>query len=139
MKIFLYYIGKPRNAHANAMAKEYVQRVSHFARCEMREIVPARFDPFEKHPGAQYILLDPSGKVVNSQQLAAHFAKAEMAGRDMVFAIGGTDGLPEAWKPRASLMLSLSAMTFPHELARVMLSEQIYRAFTILRGHPYPR
>lgn len=139
MKIFLYYIGKPRDPRANAMSAEYVKRIARFTRCEMREIVPARFDPYEKHPAAQHVLLDPAGKVMNSQQLASHFAKAEMEGRDLVFVVGGADGLPEPWKPRASLLLSLSAMTFPHELARVMLSEQIYRAFTILRGHPYPR
>lgn len=139
MKIFLYYVGKPRNAHANAMAEDYVKRITHFARCEMREITPRRFDPYEKHPAAQRILLDPAGKVLPSGQLARLLETAEMEGRDLVFVIGGTDGLPEEWKPRASLLLSLSAMTFPHELARVMLSEQIYRAFTILRGHPYPR
>ncbi|HVT92474.1 MAG TPA: 23S rRNA (pseudouridine(1915)-N(3))-methyltransferase RlmH [Bryobacteraceae bacterium] len=139
MKIFLYYVGKPKNAHANAMAEDYVKRITHFARCEMREITPRRFDPHEKHPTAQRILLDPAGKVLPSGHVARLLEAAEMEGRDLVFVIGGTDGLPEEWKPRASLLLSLSAMTFPHELARVMLSEQIYRAFTILRGHPYPR
>jgi 23S rRNA (pseudouridine1915-N3)-methyltransferase len=66
-------------------------------------------------------------------------AKAEMEGRDLVFLIGGHDGLPQGWGARADLLLSLSAMTFPHELARAMLAEQIYRAFATLRGHPYPR
>jgi 23S rRNA (pseudouridine1915-N3)-methyltransferase len=56
-----------------------------------------------------------------------------------VFLLGGHDGLPPEWKPRADLLLSLSVMTFPHELARAMLAEQIYRAFTTLNGHPYPR
>jgi 23S rRNA (pseudouridine1915-N3)-methyltransferase len=53
--------------------------------------------------------------------------------------VGGADGLPPDWSPRADLLLSLSRMTFPHELARAVLAEQIYRAFTTLRGHPYPR
>jgi 23S rRNA (pseudouridine1915-N3)-methyltransferase len=57
----------------------------------------------------------------------------------MVFVIGGADGLPAEWRTRADLLLGLSAMTMPHELARVVLAEQIYRAFTALRGHPYPR
>jgi len=65
--------------------------------------------------------------------------KAEMEGRDLVFLIGGADGLPGGWAERADRRISLSPMTFPHELARVMLAEQIYRAFTTLRGHPYPR
>jgi 23S rRNA (pseudouridine1915-N3)-methyltransferase len=65
--------------------------------------------------------------------------QAEREAREIVFLIGGHDGLPPAWKTRADLLLSLSPMTFPHELARAMLAEQIYRAFTTLRGHPYPR
>ena len=65
--------------------------------------------------------------------------KAERDGRDLVFVIGGADGLPAEWKPRADLLLGLSPMTMPHELARVVLAEQIYRALTTLRGHPYPR
>ena len=66
-------------------------------------------------------------------------AKAEREARDLVFVIGGADGLPSGWRERAGLLLSLSAMTYPHELARVMLAEQVYRAFATLRGHPYPK
>ena len=62
-----------------------------------------------------------------------------MEGRDLAFLIGGADGLLPEWRPRADLLLSLSPMTFPHELARAMLAEQIYRAFATLRNHPYPR
>ena len=62
-----------------------------------------------------------------------------MEGRDLVFVVGGHDGLPAGWAARADLLISLSPMTFPHELARAMLAEQIYRAFASLRGHPYPR
>jgi len=58
---------------------------------------------------------------------------------DMVFVIGGSDGLPAEWRQRADVLLALSPMTMPHELARVVLAEQIYRALTTLRGHPYPR
>ena len=133
MKIFLYYIGKARDSHANAMAEEYIKRSGRFATCEMREIQPGRFDPWMKHPSARKILLDPAGRVLDSKKLAAFFD------RDLVFVIGGADGLPEPWKPRADLLLSLSALTMPHELARVVLAEQIYRALTTLRGHPYPR
>ena len=66
-------------------------------------------------------------------------AKAEMDGRDLVFVVGGHDGLPSGWAAKADLLLSLSSMTFPHELARAMIAEQIYRAFAILRKHPYVR
>ena len=133
MKIFLYYIGKARDAHANALAEEYIKRSGRYATCEMREIHPDRFDPWAKHPSIKKILLDPAGRAMDSPKLAGLFD------RDLIFVIGGAEGLPESWKPRADLLLSLSAMTMPHELARAVLAEQIYRALTTLRGHPYPR
>jgi len=139
VKIHLYFIGKPKDAHANALAADFVARTSHYARAEMREIQPARTDLWAKHPSALKVLLDPAGKPLDSPAFARFLAKAEMEGRDLVFVVGGHDGLPAGWAARADLLLSLSAMTFPHELARAMLAEQIYRAFTSLRGHPYPR
>ena len=139
MKLWVYFIGKPRDAHANAIAEEFLKRSSRYAACEMREIHPGRFDLFAKHPTAQKVLLDPAGKRFDSAQFTKLVEQAEHEARDLVFLIGGHDGLPAAWKPRADLQLALSPMTFPHELARAMLAEQIYRAFTTLRGHPYPR
>ena len=139
MKVFLYFIGKARDTHANAMAEEYIKRSTRFAKCEMREIHPLRFDPWAKHPTASKILLDPAGRSLDSAQFIALTEKHERDGKDMVFVLGGADGLPQSWRPRADLLLGLSAMTMPHELARVVLAEQIYRALTALRGHPYPR
>jgi 23S rRNA (pseudouridine1915-N3)-methyltransferase len=139
MKIFLYYIGKPRDEHANGMAEEYMRRASRYARVEMREIQPARFDPWEKHSSAAKILLDPAGKAMNSQQFAQLIATGEREGRDLVLLVGGASGLPDSWRDRGGQLVSLSALTFPHELARVLAAEQIYRAFTMLRGHPYPK
>ncbi len=139
MRVYLYYVGKARDAHANAMAAEYVKRTSRFVSCEMREIRPERSGIWEKHASARKILLDPAGRALDSAAMAKLAAKSEMEGRDMVFVVGGADGLPAGWRERADLLLSLSSMTFPHELARSMLAEQIYRAFATLRGHPYPR
>ena len=139
MKIFLYYIGKPRDQHANAIAADFTSRASRYAACEMREIRPERTDPWAKHPAARRILLDPAGKAMDTEAFVALVSRAEMEGRDLVFVVGGADGLPQEWRARADLLLSLSRMTFPHELARAMLTEQIYRAFATLRGHPYPR
>jgi len=133
LKIFLYYIGKPRDPHANAMAEEYIKRSGRFATCEMREIDPRRFDPWTKHPSVQKILLDPLGRALDSAHFAALF------NRDLAFVVGGADGLPEDWRSRADVLLSLSPLTLPHELARVVLAEQIYRALATLRGHPYSR
>ena len=139
MKIHVYYVGKPRDRHANAMAEEFLKRTSRWAKVEMREIQPRRTDPFAKHPSARAVALDPAGQTLSSAQFIALIQKAETAARDLVFLIGGADGLPNDWSGRADSRICLSRMTFPHELARVMLAEQIYRAFTTLRGHPYPR
>lgn len=137
--MFLYYIGKARDQHANGFASEFLKRSSRYADCEMREIVPQRFDLFAKHPSARKVFLDPAGRAMESAGFIQMVKRAEDEGQDLVFLVGGHDGLPPEWKPRADVLLSLSPMTFPHELARAMLAEQIYRAFTTLRGHPYPR
>jgi 23S rRNA (pseudouridine1915-N3)-methyltransferase len=105
----------------------------------MREIRPDRFDPWERHPAGMKVLLDDAGRSLDSAAFTALVDRAQREARDLVFLIGGADGLPPDWRPRADLLLSLSAMTFPHEFARVMLAEQVYRAATSLRGHPYPR
>ena len=139
MKVYLYYIGKPRDAHANRIAEDFVERASRYAPTKMQEIRPDRVDVFDKHPTAEHIYLDPAGRSLDSNAFARVFEKAEMTGRDLVFLVGGADGLPAAARSRAGMLLSLSAMTFPHELARAMLAEQIYPAFAILRNHPYPR
>jgi len=145
VKIFLYFIGRPKDPHTNAVAEDFVARAARYAPTEMREIrqaaldKPERADLWAKHPTARKIFLDPAGKPLDSAGFASLIAKSEMEGRDLVFLIGGHDGLPPGWAARADVLLSLSAMTFPHELARAMLAEQIYRAFATLRGHPYPR
>jgi 23S rRNA (pseudouridine1915-N3)-methyltransferase len=139
VKIFLYYIGRPKDPHTNAVAEDFLGRAARYAPCEMREIKPERTDLFAKHSTARKIFLDPAGKPHDSAAFSSIVAKAEMEGRDLVFLIGGHDGLPAGWAARADLLLSLSPMTFPHELARAILAEQIYRAFAILRNHPYVR
>jgi 23S rRNA (pseudouridine1915-N3)-methyltransferase len=139
MRVYLYYVGKPRDAHLNAVAADYLKRAARYARCEMREIRPARFDPFERHAGARLVALDAAGRTLHSAHFTSLVERAQQEGRDLVFLVGGADGLPAPWRDRAEWHLSLSPLTFPHELARVILAEQIYRAFTALRGHPYPR
>lgn len=139
MKLHLYYIGKARDAAANAIAEEYLKRASRYIKCEMREVQPGRFDLFGRHATARKVFLDPAGRPLDSEAFAQLVGAAETGARDIVFLVGGADGLPPEWRAKADMLLSLSAMTFPHELARAMLAEQIYRAVTILRGHPYPR
>jgi 23S rRNA (pseudouridine1915-N3)-methyltransferase len=149
MRVLLYYAGKPRDPHANRMAEEFIKRSTRYGRCEMREIQPARFDPWLKHPTATKVMLDPAGKRLDSAQFAGLVSQAEREARDLIFLVGGAAGLPDAWREHAwrenagrksgDLLLSLSELTMPHELARVVLAEQIYRAFTLLRGHPYAK
>lgn len=139
VRLSLLFAGKPRDVHANAIARDYLQRAARFARCEMREIQPARFDPWERLPSSKKVALDPRGQLFTSAEFTALLARAEMEGWDITFLVGGADGLPPGWAGRADYRLSLSPLTLPHELARAVLAEQIYRAFATLRGHPYPR
>jgi 23S rRNA (pseudouridine1915-N3)-methyltransferase len=139
VKVFVYYIGRAKDAHANALADDYLARVARYVPAQMAEIRPERADLRAKHPTARRIYLDPAGQAPDSAAFAALVGKAELEARDLVFLVGGHDGLPEGWAAQADLLLSLSRLTMPHELARVMLVEQIYRAFATLRGHPYPR
>lgn len=137
--MFLYFIGRGGDPNNEAMAAEYVRRVSRWVRIEMREVRARHASPVTRHRDATKIALDPAGKSITSPQFAKLVRDAELGSKDLVFLVGGADGLPEEWHDGADLLLSLSAMTLPHGLARVVVAEQIYRAFATLRGHPYPR
>ena len=90
--------------------------------------------------GARLIVLDETGKTVDSQKFAELIATERDAGtRQLVFAIGGPDGHDAALLEKATAVISFGRMTWPHQLARIMLAEQLYRAATILTGHPYHR
>lgn len=90
-------------------------------------------------PEETTVLLDRRGKAVSSEELATWLSDWRMAGRDVALLIGGVDGFDAAIRRRAHHVLSLSKLTFPHQLARVLIAEQIYRAWAILSGHPYHR
>jgi len=89
--------------------------------------------------GCCSIALDERGRGLTSREFAAALAKWRQGGRDIAFIVGGADGLAADIKSAADMLLSLSNMTLPHGLARVALAEQLYRAHTILSGHPYHR
>ena len=94
----------------------------------------------DAHERAYKVVLDPAGREITSAGLAALIEKAQTgAVRELLFLVGGADGLSESARRKAQVSLSLSRLTLPHELARVILAEQIYRAFTILHHHPYAR
>ena len=91
-------------------------------------------------PGSELLAFDESGKLFGSRAFASHLVQRRDAGAsDLALLIGGADGLATEARERASLVLSFGPMTFPHQLARIMAAEQIYRAITILAGHPYHR
>ncbi|MGI8773327.1 MAG: 23S rRNA (pseudouridine(1915)-N(3))-methyltransferase RlmH [Acidobacteriaceae bacterium] len=121
----------------------YVGRLGSYAPVEVwRERTEAALlERLAKHAGRTttwLVLLDGRGEQISSEQLARVVERERDGGRqEIVFAIGPADGWSEKARERADLLLSFGPMTFPHELARVMLAEQIYRAFTILAGHPY--
>jgi 23S rRNA (pseudouridine1915-N3)-methyltransferase len=139
VKVFVYYIGRPKDPHLNALAEDYLSRVARYTTAQMTEVRVERTNIWAKHPTARKVFLDPAGQRLDSAGFVALVGKAELDARDLLFLIGGHDGLPGAWRAYADLLLSLSPLTMPHELARVVLNEQIYRAFATLRGHPYPR
>ena len=89
--------------------------------------------------GAATVLLDPGGEKIDSNALTARLRSWNDSGRDVAFVIGGPDGLAPTLSDRADLHLAFGGLTWPHQLVRIMLLEQIYRATTILSGHPYHR
>jgi 23S rRNA (pseudouridine1915-N3)-methyltransferase len=143
MKVHLVMVGKTRRPEIRALLDDYAGRIGCFAEVqftELREGSAASLRKLTLDPGAKVVLLDDAAKAQTSAQFARWLGEARDRGaREIVFLCGGAEGFPEALRRRASEKLSLSALTFSHELARVMLAEQLYRAFTILAGHPYPK
>ncbi|MEP9365809.1 23S rRNA (pseudouridine(1915)-N(3))-methyltransferase RlmH [Xanthobacter sp. VNH20] len=91
-------------------------------------------------PGAVVVALDPRGRALSSEDFSARIqAERDTGASAFCLVIGGADGLADPVRDRAKLMLAFGAATFPHQLVRVMLAEQLYRATTILSGHPYHR
>jgi 23S rRNA (pseudouridine1915-N3)-methyltransferase len=135
--------GRARSEHFDALVTEYVNRIAAYTPAETAvfKTTAAFFETIEKQRsrvGSVIVLLDSRGKLRSSEELARWIAGQRDEGRQrIIFAVGPADGWTDEDRARAGLLLSLGPMTLPHELARVVLSEQIYRAFTILAGHPY--
>lgn len=89
--------------------------------------------------GARIIALDERGEDLTSVQLAQHLTQWQQDGRDVVFVIGGADGLDPEFKRNADMLVRLSSLTMPHGMVRVLLAEQLYRAWSITQNHPYHR
>ncbi len=143
MKIRLIMLGKTHRDEARAMVSDYVQRIQHYAEIEiseLRDAGPAALRKLKIDRAATVVLLDATGKQFTSPQFARWLGDLrERGSRELVFLCGDAEGFPPELRSSAKQKISLSTLTMPHEFARVLLAEQIYRAFAILAGHPYPK
>lgn len=158
VRIKVRAIGRVKEQFIRDAIADYEKRISQYCQIECAEFPEAPVP--DTHPstiekacviegeklcsgiGAQdyVIVLDRMGRPVSSEGFAGIIKQCEVEGPyQVVFVIGGPYGLSDACKKRADMILSCSAMTFPHQLARLILYEQIYRAFSIIRGQPYHR
>ena len=143
MKIRFIMLGKTRREEARALFDDYLGRVQRYAETEINELrdaTPAALRKLKTEPGSTMVLLDAGGKQFTSQQFALWMGDLRDRGtRELVFLCGDAAGFPDVLRASAKQKISLSTFTMPHEFARVILAEQIYRAFAILAGHPYPK
>lgn len=143
MKIRLVMLGKTRRKETQALLDDYLARIRRYAEIavtELREASPAALRKLKLEPGATLVLLDAAGNQMTSHQFARWIGgMRDHASRELVFLCGDAEGFPPDLRSLATQRISLSSFTMPHEFARVVLAEQIYRAFAILAGHPYPK
>jgi 23S rRNA (pseudouridine1915-N3)-methyltransferase len=152
MRFRIIWTGKTRDARLRALIDDYAERLSHFVRCEVvevREVGRSDKTGIDKETrrisdalrsGGLTVLLDPEGVEWTSQQLAAQVKGWEGNGtKEVAFVVGGPNGVTDDFKSRADKRWSLSRLTLTHEMARVVLFEQLYRAYTIIHGLPYQK
>jgi 23S rRNA (pseudouridine1915-N3)-methyltransferase len=136
-------LGKTRRPELRVLIDDYVRRIRHYAEIEINELRDASASALRKvkiEPAATAVLLDAAGKQFTSVQFARWLSGLRDRGtREIVFLCGDADGFPSEVRASARHTISLSTLTMPHEFARVILAEQVYRAFAILAGHPYPK
>jgi 23S rRNA (pseudouridine1915-N3)-methyltransferase len=144
MKLTIAWIGKTREPAIQALTDEYLKRLRRYADAEGISLKdePALFALACRDPKMRskhtLVLLDSRGKQLSSEELAKFIANHQVRSPlPLLFGIGGADGFSDQARHAATFTLSLGKMTLAHELARVVLLEQLYRAFTILKGHPY--
>ena len=134
---------RAKSSPTAALAADYLGRATHYYPCEAQShpsesALLAWLDRQSARTAPALILLDSRGKQLSSEDFAAYLGRLRDSGaQSIVLAIGPADGWSNAARARATLLFSLGAITLPHELARAVLAEQIYRALTILAGHPY--
>jgi 23S rRNA (pseudouridine1915-N3)-methyltransferase len=142
MTLTVAWIGKTKDAAISSLTAEYLKRLQRYVTVEGKELTDQSrlLKLVSRHgrPAPVLILLDSRGKQLSSEELADFVRDHRDRGsQDLIFAIGPSDGWSAEVRKQANILLSLGKITLPHELARVVLTEQLYRAFTILAGHPY--
>jgi 23S rRNA (pseudouridine1915-N3)-methyltransferase len=151
MKLIVAAVGKPRNAALAAAIEHYEERASKYWPLEVREVreEPARGAQLNvvrakeaerlvaRVEGATVVACDERGVTMTSSKFATFLQDARERARDVAFVIGGAHGLADSLRDVAQTRLALAPWTLPHELARLVLAEQLYRAGTIVRGEPY--
>lgn len=153
MRLRLIWVGKTKDEHIRALVAEYLRRLKHFVRCEVTELEPSRArgalegieDESQRilsalRTDALIVLLDIEGREWSSRALAAEVEKWQVAGtKEVAFIVGGHQGVSAEVVKRAHLRWSLSRLTLTHEMVRILLVEQLYRAYTIVHGWPYQK
>ncbi len=142
MRIRLLMLGKTRRVELRAVIDDYVKRIGRHSPIEVAEVRDgeAALKKLDADRAAKAVLLDAGGKNYTSETFAKWLGEQRDRGaREIIIICGDADGFPGALRERVPQKLSLSDMTYSHELARAMLAEQLYRAFAILSGSPYPK
>lgn len=140
MKIVLVVSGKIKDRDLRSVADDYLSRLRRYVRCDEVEVKSDAALAKAVPDGALRVALEVDGEQLPSTVFARRLEGWLSRGKgEVAFVIGGAEGIPEELSKRAEHRLSLSPMTLPHRLARVVLLEQLYRAFTIIRGEPYAR
>jgi 23S rRNA (pseudouridine1915-N3)-methyltransferase len=146
MKLWVIAVGHKMPAWAETVTQDYLKRMPADCAIQIKELKPD-ISPAKEAikirealpKGVHIIALDERGKDLSTQDLANQLSNWRQDGKDIALLIGGADGLDADLKKEAASMIRLSSMTLPHAMARVLLVEQLYRAWTILQGHPYHR
>ena len=142
MRLQLVMLGKTRRPELRTSIDDYVKRISRYAPIEVIELreSEAELKRVAFDQPSTVVLLEDAGKSLDSNGFAKWLGEhRDRSTRQLIFVCGGAEGFPEDIRRQAHQQLSLSTMTYSHELARVMLAEQLYRAFAILAGSAYPK
>jgi 23S rRNA (pseudouridine1915-N3)-methyltransferase len=140
VKLVVVAAGKLKEREVRAIADDYLARIRRFVKCDEVEVKSAKDLASAVPSGALVVALEVEGDVVTSTELSRRVERWSSTGKGIVaFVIGGAEGIPRELSKAAQARISLSKLTLPHRLARVLLLEQLYRSLSILRGEPYAR